>query len=376
MFWQIVLYNLMLLPVDAAVIVYIWQRRNWGSCVLGVMTLGVSSLFVALTLSGNFLILRLTCIGWFAHIPAILFVGAGIVRKRSRLLAATGFMTGLALVTVAVDAFWLEPTWLEETHYSITSSKLSHPLRIVVLADVQTDAIGQYERRVLQRTLDLKPDMILMAGDYLQVDDKSQIPPLRAELNAYLREIGFAAPLGVYAVEGNNDTGSWFELFDGLPVHATWDTRPIDLENIRVTCLSMSDSFMTDTRVSGTDKFHIALGHAPNFALGDIQADLLVAGHTHGGQVRLPGLGPIVTLSAVPRKWATGMTDLGTEKKLVVSRGIGMERASAPRLRFLCRPELVIIDVEPMVAANPKAAKKEIAKFAHPSSAKTPIPLN
>ncbi len=180
MFWQSVLYNLMLLPVDAAVIFYIWQRRNWGSCVLGGMTLGVSSLFVALTLAGTFLTLRLTCIGWFAHLPAVMFVGAWMVRSHSRLLAATGLLTGLAMVTVAVDAFWLEPTWLEETHYSMTSSKLSHPMRIVVLADVQTDVFSEYERRVLQRTLDLKPDMILMAGDYLQVDDKTKLAPLRA----------------------------------------------------------------------------------------------------------------------------------------------------------------------------------------------------
>ena len=361
MFWQIVLYNLMLLPVDAAVVFYILRRRDFGGCVLAVMTAGVSSLFVAMAMSSTYLMLRLTCIGWFAHVPLVMFLGAWIIRRHSKRLAVTGLLAGLALIVVAVDAFWLEPTWLKETHYSITSSKLSHPLRIVVLADVQTDVIGAYERRVLQRALDLKPDMILLAGDYLQVNDHKQLAPLREELNAYLREINFAAPLGVYAVEGNNDRGAWFELFDGLPVHATWKTVPIELENIRVTCLSMSDSFMTDTRVPGTNKFHIALGHAPNFALGDVQADLLVAGHTHGGQVRLPGIGPIITLSAVPRKWATGMTDLGNEKKLIVSRGIGMERAGAPRVRFLCRPELVIINVEPAIAADVEPTTSELA---------------
>ena len=366
MFWPIVLYNLMLLPVDAAVVFYIWRRRDFHGCVLGVMCVGVSSLFVALAAADRYLMLQLTCIGWFAHIPLVMFLGAWINRRHSKLSAATGLLVGLALVVVAVDAFWLEPTWLEETHYSITSSKLSHPLRIVVLADVQTDVIGDYERRVLQRSLDLKPDMILLAGDYLQVDDESTLASLRKELNAYLREIGFAAPLGVFAVEGNNDKGSWLELFDDLPVHAACETVPIDRGNIRVTCLSMNDSFMTDTHVQGTDKFHITLGHAPNFALGDVQADLLVAGHTHGGQVRLPGIGPIITLSAVPRKWATGLTDLGNEKKpekkLIVSRGIGMERAGAPRVRFLCRPELVIIDVAPAIAADAEPTIDGLAK--------------
>ncbi|HEX6202615.1 MAG TPA: hypothetical protein VF100_06400, partial [Thermoanaerobaculia bacterium] len=74
---------------------------------------------------------------------------------------------------------------------------------------------------------------------------------------------------------------------------------------------------------------------------------LLLAGHTHGGQVRLPGVGPLVTASRVPRSWAAGRTALADDRTLIVSRGIGMERGYAPQLRFLCRPELVVVDLEP-----------------------------
>jgi len=54
-----------------------------------------------------------------------------------------------------------------------------------------------------------------------------------------------------------------------------------------------------------------------------------------------------MTRSGVPRSWAAGVTQLGPGKTLIVSRGIGMERADAPRIRFLCRPEIVIVDVMP-----------------------------
>jgi len=91
----------------------------------------------------------------------------------------------------------------------------------------------------------------------------------------------------------------------------------------------------------------VVLGHSPNFALGRIEADLLVAGHTHGGQVRVPLVGPLVTLSKVPRRWAAGLTDLPGGGRLLVSRGVGMEGGSAPRLRLFCRPELVVIDLAP-----------------------------
>jgi hypothetical protein len=109
----------------------------------------------------------------------------------------------------------------------------------------------------------------------------------------------------------------------------------------------MEDSFSSSASVPRIDQFHIIVGHCPNFALGDVKADLLVAGHCHGGQVRLPGIGPLLTLSRVPRSWAAGVTRLADGKTLIVSRGVGMERGAAPRLRFLCRPELVFIDIVP-----------------------------
>ena len=127
-------------------------------------------------------------------------------------------------------------------------------------------------------------------------------------------------------------------------------TREIDAVIVHITGLGVDDSFDSTLRVPASDRFHIVLRHAPNFALGDVQADLLVAGHTHGGQVRLPWIGPIFTFSTIPRSWATGATRLSGGRWLVVSSGVGLERGSAPRLRFLCRPEIAVIHVEP--AAN------------------------
>ncbi len=75
--------------------------------------------------------------------------------------------------------------------------------------------------------------------------------------------------------------------------------------------------------------------------------DVVLAGHTHGGQVQLPFVGPLLTLTRVPRAWSHGLTALPGGGHLYVSRGIGMERFEAPRVRFRCRPEVVLVDLVP-----------------------------
>jgi hypothetical protein len=57
-------------------------------------------------------------------------------------------------------------------------------------------------------------------------------------------------------------------------------------------------------------------------------------------------VGALMTLSRIPRRWAAGLTELPGGRWLLVSRGTGMERGNAPRLRFLCRPDLVVIDLK------------------------------
>jgi predicted MPP superfamily phosphohydrolase len=196
--------------------------------------------------------------------------------------------------------------------------------------------------------LDEKPDLILLAGDYLQVPWQIQ-PQLQSELNHFLHEIHFSAPMGTYAIQGNVDPPDWPAMFEDLDIATTSRNRTFELREITLTCLGLRESFNQDLRLSNSSpkKFHLVLGHAPNFALGDIQADLLVAGHTHGGQVRLPLIGPMITHSSIPHTWAAGRTDLPGGGQLLVSRGIGMERGYAPPLRFLCRPELTVIDLVP-----------------------------
>jgi len=78
-----------------------------------------------------------------------------------------------------------------------------------------------------------------------------------------------------------------------------------------------------------------------------VDADLLLAGHTHGGQIPAFLRAPVMLLVGFPRISAAHIAEIAPGKTLIISRGIGMERGAAPQMRFLCRPELVIVDVLP-----------------------------
>jgi predicted MPP superfamily phosphohydrolase len=287
----------------------------------------------------------------FLHGPVFLLGSAAVTWTVSRALARALILGALGLLLIAADAFLIEPFSLEVTTYTISSPKLQQPTRIAVIADLQTDAIGQYERSVLDTTMAQQPDLILLAGDYLQQNPLS--PELVEDFRKLLRESRLSAPLGIYAVQGDVEHADWPELFRDLPVTPMEGVQTRKIGDLRITSLGLWESRTIEFEpgavpIPQVEEFHILLGHAPDFALGGMQADLLVAGHTHGGQVQLPVVGPLVKGSPVPRSWAAGaLVTLADDRHLLVSRGVGMERGWAPRVRFLCRPQLVILELKP-----------------------------
>jgi predicted MPP superfamily phosphohydrolase len=323
---------------------------------LGLLTAGLAGLLLFLGLlsalqfrEDNFGKLQLLAWTVFLQLPLFLSGVVLLLWRRVRLVAWGSLAVIAFLALIVIDAFLIEPRWLEISRITLTTAKVQQPLRIVVLADIQTDRPGAYEERVLRMAMAEQPDLLLLAGDYIQMGPRSRSDTEECQaLTAIMARVGLDAPLGVYAIQGNVDrTGVWPTIFDGLPVATFEATAQVDVGPAVVTALSMQDAFDTQTMVAPHEKFHIVLGHSPNFSLGTVDADLLIAGHTHGGQVQLPFIGPLMTLTVAPRAWASGVTTIAPGKTLVVSRGIGMERAHAPQLRFLCRPEVVVIDVVP-----------------------------
>lgn len=334
-----------------------WIRRGGSAWVIWVV-LGLGGVSAGWLCSrwtygpDVFGLMQAACWNLFVHLPA-LAIGTAVLVPRARrgLLILAG-----ALIAVGVDAFLIEPRALEVDRFEIATDKLDAPLRIALVADVQTDRVSDFEREAIRAALDAEPDLVLFAGDYVQRESDPERHAEAARFNQMIqdleREAGFPPS---YAVEGNMEwRWDWTRSFTDTPVVAMTTTQTLELPRIRLTGLTVVDSFRDDLALDpqppADDRLHVVLGHAPDFALTDpdaLRADLMVAGHIHGGQVQLPFIGPLVTFSEVPRSWAEGVTQVPGGATLVVSRGVGMERRSAPRLRFLCRPQIVILDLVP-----------------------------
>ncbi|MBL8083431.1 MAG: metallophosphoesterase [Candidatus Obscuribacter sp.] len=300
-----------------------------------------------------------TLLAWTIFAGGTLLL-ALIIRQaiESKLKLTGGFYSLILLVHLAItiDVFLIEPACLEIDRLNLQSEKLKREVKIALVTDLQTDHFGNYEKTALDKVLQEKPDLILLCGDYIQCMSKAEYDREGARLTGYLKESNFGAPLGAYAVRGNTELPDWQDYFKGSRVETFEQTTTFPKDQLVLTALNFYDSFnskfdadLKKLAPAQTDRYHIVFGHAPDFARSNTGGDLLLAGHTHGGQVCAPGFGPLVYLSTVERKWASGYNRIFGKRDLVVSRGIGMERCYAPRLRFFCHPQLIIITVKPKI---------------------------
>jgi len=351
-----VLPNLLAHLVLCAIVArLLWRRLARQPAVVGALwtTVGVVAFGLALgaltaPARGAFALLLTWSWTLGLVLPAVLlWVSTKLIARRAARFVGYGLLAAaVGIVALTVDAFCVEPTALEVTHHVVRSTRVARPLRIAVIADLQTDAPGPYEARALTRVMDAQPDLILFPGDLIQLRDPEAHAAAWAELSRIVADVGLSAPLGVWVTQGDSESADWksHARAAGLrPLGAGLEVRP----DVRLTGLDLQASAGPQSLVRAGPAFSIVVGHRPDFALGDSDADLLLAGHTHGGQVQLPWVGPLITLSAVPRAWADGLTQLGRDTTLIVSRGVGMERGVAPRLRLWCAPEVVIVDVLP-----------------------------
>ena len=228
-----------------------------------------------------------------------------------------------------------------------------HPLRLLHISDIHVERFGRREERLLSLVQQAAPDLILLTGDYVNL---SFVDDPRAHRDARRVLASLAAPHGVYAVLGSPavDRNS-APLFRDLPIRLLRDEhvtlrlgqgRALTLIGIECTHDRTEDArrVLEIASQAPEGSYRILLYHTPESALAAPRAgiDLYLCGHTHGGQIRLPMFGALVTSSILGKRFEMGRYQVG-QTSLFVSRGVGMEGMGAPRVRFLCPPEITLI---------------------------------
>jgi predicted MPP superfamily phosphohydrolase len=256
-------------------------------------------------------------------------------------------------------AFGVEPNWLERTFHRVKlpCKRLNRSVRILHLSDFHASPavpLSLIENSV-NLGLDAKPDVICLTGDF--VTDAA--PFDAAQYGRILRRLSSAAP--IFATLGNHDGGVWGASHGGLKdtsiVCALLSSAGIPLLHNRSEIVRLSDQSVRfagvpdlwSEQVNGdlafagvpADDPAILLAHNPDTkdVLADRPWDLMLSGHTHGGQVVLPILGDRFT-PVRDKRFIAGLKPWNG-RQVYVTRGVG----SIDGVRLNCRPEVTILDV-------------------------------
>jgi uncharacterized protein len=263
-----------------------------------------------------------------------------------------------ALTGYVLDSLWGEPFRLTVTRLTLRSAKLrgAPPLRVLHVSDFHVERLTRREEKMIKWINELRPDLIVYTGDLLNLsyldDEQARADCLR--LLAQLR-----APLGVYGVPGTPliDTPEVQAAIYPQAAHIHWlKNETIEIEGypqlhlIGLTCTH--DPTLDAPRFAHVratvppEKFTLLLYHSPDLMPEANRAgiDLYLCGHTHGGQIRMPLWGAVVTGSLYGKRYEMGRYQSGSTT-LYVSRGIGLEGKGAPRMRFLCPPEMELFEL-------------------------------
>jgi uncharacterized protein len=284
-----------------------------------------------------------------AVVPGLLRQGG--MRTTTRAVLGAGAAGALALAAYAV---LVEPRWIQVTRTRVHVRRLPAELegvRIGLLTDLHAGEGTPLSviRRACRLLMRERPDLIAVTGD-LAADDAPGFDHVLGELSC------LDAPLGVYTVPGNHDHTVGIEKWR-RDVGGSRSVR--DLTNRSVTrlvgearlCIAGVDDLSRGTPTLRSlpppkeRDVTILLAHDPDQAerarRGLDAVDLVLSGHTHGGQVRLPFLGAMINPSRHEELYEEGLRRRPWTQ-VYVSRGVGTVHLP---VRFLCRPEVAVLEL-------------------------------
>lgn len=346
----------------AASVYWIHRGVGTGWIVLGAACVGLGCTIVltagALLVAGPdaYLVVHAVYLALVIGLPLAGAIVLAFGRPCSPAVIALCLLS-LAAIPIGIYATHIEPFWLRVDAVKVAVDGIGEEVRIGVLADLETTSIGSYENRVVDRLIAQRPDIVVIPGD-LHSLDSDLIDEWSPQFTELVQRLTDAVPF-VYLVNGHSDTVSdlrWIALGTGARVlDNEIETFELKGNVFHIAGISLLDDVYEPAARRVAKRFaheefpgvRLLLAHEPDAIqlLQGNSVDLLIAGHTHGGQVAVPFIGPPVTASRVPRHVAAGGLHELHGIPTYVSTGVGRERGNAPQLRFGVRPSIGIIDL-------------------------------
>jgi predicted MPP superfamily phosphohydrolase len=302
----------------------------------------------------------------FTLIGAKIFLHNGKMEKKGWLKIIGAFFI-LAGLMIFYGSF-MEPRWVAVTKVSVNLNKttINEKIRIVQLSDLHA---GPYKgenfyKKIAARVKAQKPDLIILDGDYIygKDTDAAKLLPLKA----------VTADIPTYAVLGNHEynLAQASEFYENKTKDLSSTTRKLfqemnvtllenqgitlNLDNKTIYLSGLAENWIQQEKVNseldrlagttGSTVNKILIAHHPETVLypNAKKFDIILTGHTHGGQIRI--FGPFTSIpDKLGKKFPFGLFQFGPNQFLNISKGLG---ESGPRARLFARPEINVIDLD------------------------------
>ena len=270
-------------------------------------------------------------------------------------------------VAILLYASLIERNWFAVRRHRIPClPEGSSNMTVLHLSDLHLRSGQRRKRAFLKGLARVEPDLLIATGDFIgdgqsnaeTVDAVSAIRPREASLYVLGSNDYYGPkpknPLRYFSKKRRRILGKpnpWRGLVEALDARG-WrliNNTATQIDGIDVVGLDDEHIGRADLTVASPrnrNGFRLAVAHSPDVAeqLAGLGYDLIVCGHTHGGQVCIPGFGALVTNSDLPRRMARGVHRIGNAW-LHVSAGLGTSMY-AP-FRLACRPEVCVLELVP-----------------------------
>lgn len=268
------------------------------------------------------------------------------------------------LILACLASIWVSYNWLTVTHFTVRSSKISEPFRIVLVSDLHEHQFGRDNEKLAEKIREQSPDLIIIDGDMINGD--SENADTAVELVRALKETApvyysFGNHEYSYMEAGHEDLTEELEAAGAVVLN--YQSIDIDVKGNPVRLGGLYEyGFETGMQseeeneraipyleeYADTDRYLIMCAHRPeSFYPWDMAdqwgIDLVLSGHLHGGQVIIPGVGGLYnSLDGFFPKFDYGQYKLG-DSDMVITRGLGSNPKMLPR--FNNPPEIAVVEV-------------------------------